>query len=126
MKYDVLAEAECIAKDHSNGRPDRLCVNDSYWKLAREETKTLLCQVEAIMKPLESAYVSAVEYRDWYKALAAHIMLTFHPVLSGNTSMIWDIETRVKNEEQCVHQAKKWLDDARTFLWLHAEHQQAT
>lgn len=126
MKYDVLAEAERIAKGHSHRRPDRLCVNDSDWKLAREETKTLLCQVEAIMKPLESAYASAVEHRDWYKALAAHVMLTFHPVLSGNASMTWDIETRIKNEEQCVHKAKKWLDDARTFLWLHAEHQQAT
>ena len=121
MKYDVLAEVECIAKGHSNRKPDRLCVNDSDWQLAKEETKTLLCQVEAIMKPLESAYGSAVECRDWYKALAAHVMLTFHPVL-----MIWDIETRIKNEEQCVHKTKKWLDDARTFLWLHAEHQQAT
>ncbi len=126
MKYDILAEVVQIANCYSYRKPDRLCVNDSDWQLAREETKTLLCQVEAIMKPLESAYVSAVEHRDWYKALAAHIMLTFHPVLSGNTPMIWDIETRIKNEEQCVHKAKKWLDDARTFLWLHAEHQQAT
>ncbi len=126
MKYDILAEVEYIAKGHSNRKPDRLCVNDSDWKLAREETKTLLCQVEAVMKPLESAYVSAVEHRDWYKALAAHVMLTFHPVLMGNAPVIWDIETRIKNEEQCVHKAKKWLDDARTFLWLHAEHQQAT
>lgn len=126
MKYDVLAEAECIAKGHSNRKPDRLCVNDSDWQLAKEETKTLLCQVEAIMKPLESVYVSAVECRDWYKALAAHVMLTFHPVLMGNASMIWDSETRIKNEEQCVRKAKKWLDDVRTILWLHAEHQQAT
>ena len=126
MKYDILAEVVQIANCYSYRRPDRLCVNDSDWQLAREETKTLLCQVEAIMKPLESAYVSAVEHRDWYKALAAHVMLTFHPVLIGNAPVIWDIETRIKNEEQCVHKAKKWLEDARTFLWLHAEHQQAT
>ncbi len=126
MKYDILAKVDQIANCYSDRKPDRLCVNDSDWKLAREETKTLLCQVEAIMKPLESAYVSAVEHRDWYKALAAHVMLTFHPVLSGNASQTWDIETRIKNEKQCVHKAKKWLDDARTFLWLHAEHQQAT
>jgi hypothetical protein len=126
MKYDILAEVERIAKRYSYRKPDRLCVNDSDWKSAREETKILLCQIRALMEPLESAYVSAFEHRDWYKALAAHVLLTFHPVLLGIAPIVCDIETRIKNEEQCVQKAKKWLDDARAFLWLLAEHQQAT
>lgn len=113
---DIIKEAEKIANRYELKRPKEINITEADWRVASEETRDLLLQINPLEKPLDSAYWEAVDRENWLRALLIYQRLTHTPYLFSINPILHDSQERGEREKEFIAQAREWLIDVRGLL----------
>lgn len=114
--YDVLRQASQIARRHALKKPEGINVTSTDWSEASSETRSLLIQVNQLEKPLEDAYLEAVESENWRRALFLYQKLIAPPFLFSLSRVLHCEKECQRHEAQYVARAKEWIVEAEELL----------
>lgn len=114
--FNILDEAEAIAVQYALRRPDYINVPEVDWAVISDETKSLLIQVQTLVKPLEDAYLEAVRRSDWKQGLLLYQRMVSRPRLFGIDPGLYDECKYIEREIEFMIRAKVWINEVEELL----------